>query len=85
MPLGLGISRPHLSLGLGSLYTPADGYLSLTASYRKQVQHIELNRYLLRHILPLAFSYHSMIPPSTQRNHEVVRKCPLSLPPPYAR
>lgn len=81
MTLGPGICRLHFFLGLGSLYTPRNGYLSLPASYRRQVQHI-MCCYLLCHILPLASCYHSVIPPSAQRNQEVIPEYPLFFPSP---
>lgn len=83
MPLGPRISRLHLFLGLGSLYTPCNGYPSLTASYRRQVQHI-VCCYLLCHILPLALCYHSVIPPSAQETRKSSLTTPSFLPPPYA-
>lgn len=81
LTLGPGVSRLHLFLGLRSLYTPRNGYPSLTASYKRQVQHIVCS-YLLCHILPLALCYHSVIPPSAQRNREVIPDYPLFSPSP---
>ena len=60
----------------GSLYTPRNGHLSLTASFRRQVQHV-VCCYLPCHILPLALCCHSVIPPSAQRNQEVIPEYPL--------
>lgn len=69
----------------GALYIHLrNGHLSLTASFRRQVQP-SCAVIFPNHILPIALCCHSVIPPSAQRNQEVIPEYPLfssSLPVP---